>query len=103
RSTPSSTRSYPQMGKREKKVAADTARRTKGNKPLVPSTAVLPRVETSDDRICWRFCHVDQDGPWGFGELTIAELMTKLADFESMTLREIFNLGEEPGKHYDLA
>src|SRR5690606_20838174 len=70
---------------------------------FVASRTVLPRAETSDSRVAWRFCHVDHAGPWGFGTLTIAELMDKLAAFESMTCREIFDMGEEPGKHYDVA
>ncbi|MEZ0073582.1 hypothetical protein [Planotetraspora sp. GP83] len=89
------------MGSNKKKVSAPKA--AKGAKPFVASRSLLPRAETSDSRIAWRFCHVDHAGPWGFGDLTFAQIMDKLQAFESMTCREIFDNGEEPGKHYDVA
>jgi hypothetical protein len=90
------------MGKRKKQVSAPQAP-AKGRKPFVRSTSVLPRAATSDNRICWRFCHADNDGPWGFRDLPLTKIMIKLTDFETMTIQEIFDNGEEPGKHYDVA
>lgn len=64
---------------------------------------VLPDTATSNERVCWRFRHVDHDGPWGFDKVTpdaLCEILMKLADFESMTVNELFNQNEEPGKDY---
>lgn len=72
----------------------------------VPRLAVLPGAETSDSRICWRFCHVDHDGPWGFGKVDaqmLQWLLERLARFESMTMNELFHSGGYPGADYDVA
>jgi hypothetical protein len=64
----------------------------------------LPGASNSDERICWRFEHMDHDGPWGFNGLGDAgwrSLMTCLASFESMTMHEAFAMGG-PGKDYDI-
>lgn len=53
---------------------------------------LLPAAETSDERLCWRFTHVDHDGRWGFGNIEpplLTEILRKMADCESMTLYEI--------------
>ncbi|MFD0405567.1 hypothetical protein [Kitasatospora sp. NPDC127116] len=65
---------------------------------------VLPNSGNSADRICWRFTHVDHDGPWGLAKLSPAEmeyLLKKLADVEKQTVREIFNQSADLGKHYE--
>lgn len=92
--------------KRNKKVSAQHVGSGKGAKPFVSSASVLPNAETSGNRICWRFCHVDHDSPWAFDKMdapTLIWLMGRLSNFESMTVNEMFNNGEEPGKHYDVA
>ena len=64
----------------------------------------LPDSDSSGDRLCWRFRHVDHDGPWGFDRMTgdeLAGLMRSLAGFETMTMAEAFN-GGHPGKDYDI-
>lgn len=93
------------MGRnKQKKVAGQHTAGAKGPaKPFVSSAAVLPNADTSSQRISWRFCHVDFDGPWGFDGLSFAEIMDKLKSFESMTIHELFSKGDEPGKHYDVA
>lgn len=71
----------------------------------MPRRSLLPGAETSDKRICWRFRHVDHDGPWGLENVdgqTLRWLCERLAQFESMTVNEIFNNGDEPGKDYDV-
>jgi hypothetical protein len=63
----------------------------------------LPEENSSGDRLCWRFRHVDHDGPWGFGKVsteTFCEILKKLASFESMTANEAF--GGSPGKDYEV-
>ena len=68
------------------------------------STPELPGADSSGDRLCWRFKHVDHDGPWGFDRMTGAELrslMKSLAEFELMTMNEAFK-GGYPGKDYDI-
>lgn len=87
-----------------KKVAGQHTAGVRGPaKPFVLSAALLPNADTSNQRICWRFCHADSEGPWSFGTMTIAEIMDKLIAFETMTINELFTKGDEPGKHYDVA
>lgn len=72
----------------------------------VPTRSVLPGAETSDSRICWRFCHVDHDGPWGFEKVdpqTLRWLMERLSLVESMTINQLFHSGGYPGADYDVA
>ena len=88
------------MAKPRKRVSTPKVRAKE-----VPRPTALPGAETSDQRICWRFCHVDHDGPWGFGAVDgdrLRWLMERLAQFESMTVNEIFNNGGYPGKDYDV-
>ena len=71
-----------------------------------PHRLALPGAENSDARICWRFCHVDHDGPWGFGKVDapmLRDILDKLAHFESMTINELFNFSSYPGTDYDVA
>ncbi|MFF5261438.1 hypothetical protein ACFY4C_21045 [Actinomadura viridis] len=71
----------------------------------VPRRSALPGAETSDERICWRFCHVDHEGPWGFGHVdgeTLCWLMGRLGQFETMKINEIFSNSDYPGKHYEV-
>lgn len=66
----------------------------------------LPGASNSDKRLCWRFTHVDHEGPWGFSEVdteTFCGILRKLSDFESMTVAEVFHNGGYPGKEYDVA
>ncbi|SEG82315.1 hypothetical protein SAMN04489712_1158 [Thermomonospora echinospora] len=66
---------------------------------------MLPGAETSDHRICWRFTHVDHEGPWGFDKVepeTLRWLFDRLGQLETMTVNEIFNRGDYPGKDYDV-
>jgi hypothetical protein len=65
----------------------------------------LPGAGNSGDRLCWRFTHVDHDGPWGFSDTETAEfcgILRRLASFESMTVDEAFHRGDYPGKDYDV-
>lgn len=53
----------------------------------------------------WRFQLVDHDGPWGFDQIapdSTVGLLRKLANFESMTIGELFFRGDEPGKSYEV-
>ena len=65
----------------------------------------LPDSGSSGDRLCWRFRHVDHDGPWGFDLMAGADLralMETLAKFETMTMGEAFPGNGYPGKDYDI-
>lgn len=76
----------------------------RSDKPV--HSLALPGSGMSDKRPCWRFTHVDHDGPWGFAEVEPAELchiLRCLAKFETMTLNEIFHNGGYPGKDYEVA
>lgn len=67
---------------------------------------VLPGSDNSADRVCWRFTYVDHEGPWGFDKVdgeTLCWIMRRLAEFESMTINEIFNNRDYPGKDYEVA
>jgi hypothetical protein len=71
-----------------------------------PRLPELPHASTSAERICWRFTHVDHDGPWSFAALdddAWIALLGQLAQFETMTINELFHRGGYPGKAYDPA
>jgi hypothetical protein len=73
-------------------------------KTLGDIDAAIPGAGRSDERICWRFKHVDNDSPWGIDKLTpeeMTELLSKLQDVETQTINELFHNGDEPGKHYE--
>jgi hypothetical protein len=66
----------------------------------------LPGAESTSERLCWRFTHVDHDGRWGFDRIepaTLCRVLRKLGEFESMTVREVFLAGGYPGKEYDVS
>ncbi|WP_444962762.1 hypothetical protein [Nocardiopsis sp. M1B1] len=55
--------------------------------------------------MCWRFEHVDHEGPWGFSEVAgedLCDLLRKLWDFERMSVRELFHQSGGLAKSYDL-
>lgn len=92
------------MNKPKKVMPA--APRATSSKPFTDPRRLLPGHHTSSDRICWRFAHVDNEGPWGLSRLGPAELGALFAcmvKFETMTMMELFCRGEEPGKDYDVA
>jgi hypothetical protein len=63
------------------------------------------REEVMARRVHWRFSDVDHDGHWSFSTMTprdLVEVLQRLGSFESMTVREIFFTGDDPGKHYDV-
>ena len=65
----------------------------------------LPGSNTSGERLCWRFSHVDHEGPWNFDGLDDGgwrELMRCLANFETMTMGEAFPGNGYPGKDYNV-
>lgn len=86
-------------GQSVKKVPSRNPGPVKG----APKTPILPDAETSDKRICWRFRHIDHEGPWSFANVdasTWQSILRKLADFESMTVTEAFC--GNPGKDYEI-
>ncbi|MFD1547063.1 hypothetical protein [Nonomuraea guangzhouensis] len=88
-----------------KKLSAKHAVPQHRDKQFISPRSVLPDAESSDKRISWRFRHVDHDGPWGFDKVdgpTLCWIMERLAQFESMTINELFNNGGYPGKDYDV-
>jgi len=71
-----------------------------------PRLPELPGASNSSDRICWRFTHVDHDGPWSFASLDAdgwRGLLGQLTQFETMTIAELFHRGDYPGKGYEPA
>jgi hypothetical protein len=93
-------------GKRgAKKPVHVPVQRGPSGKPLGDLKALLPSASGSESRICWRFTHLDDDGPWGLGGLSQAEtveLLTAMTKFESQTINELFHTGEWPGKCHDV-
>ncbi|MBF0673178.1 MAG: hypothetical protein IR160_11405 [Salinibacterium sp.] len=54
-------------------------------------------------RLVWRFGEIDSGGSWppaAIGFDAMGDLLKKMADYESMTLGEIFRPGSEHGKRY---
>jgi len=93
-----------------KKTPRKAARAAAQAVPARPAKQVhdlsLPGAANSEERLCWRFTHVDHDGPWGFSEIepsVLPRILGHLANFESMTLNEVFHHGGYPGKDYDVA
>ena len=67
---------------------------------------LLPSGDRSEERICWRFTHLDPEGPWclaGLEQSEILGLLTAMSQFESQTINELFHKGEWPGKCHDVA
>jgi hypothetical protein len=90
------------MARKDKKRPNPVPPAAKQPPRLLPG---LPGSSNSEDRLCWRFTHVDNDGPWGFGSLNataIGGLLAQLVQFEKMTVHEAFHQGDYPGKCYDL-
>lgn len=87
--------------------ATPQLRRSGKGVPLpLPRQRGLPGAGNSQERLCWRFTHLDNDGPWGFTNadiVTVCDVLRKLASFETMTVAEVFHRGDEPGKDYDVA
>ncbi|QYA94765.1 hypothetical protein KZO11_14225 [Streptomyces anulatus] len=78
-------------GRAKKKLALPPSGAAQG-KRVGDVRSLLPGAAASDDRVCWRFTHVDHDGPWGFDSMdpaTLCEVLTKLRDCETMTLNEL--------------
>lgn len=90
-------------GKPKKKLALPPGSVASGKRTGDPAS-LLPGAATSGDRLCWRFTHVDHDGPWGFNGMepdVLCEVLRKLADCESMTVAELRNTWRL-FKEYDL-
>ncbi|TFI30120.1 hypothetical protein [Streptomyces sp. 4R-3d] len=80
-------------GKAKKKLALPPSADVSAKRIGDPSR-LLPAADTSSDRLCWRFTHVDHGGRWGFANVEpelLCEILKKLADCESMTMNEIRN------------
>jgi hypothetical protein len=91
-------------GKAKKKLALPPSQMASGKRTGDPSS-LLPSSRNSDDRICWRFTHLDDEGPWGLAPLDHARVLGLLAEmvkFESQTINELFHRGEWPGKCHDV-
>ncbi|WP_155988904.1 hypothetical protein [Nocardiopsis sp. CNT312] len=70
-----------------------------------PDPGRLPRADSSHERMCWRFEHVDHEGPWGFARVSgqdLCDLLRKLRDFERMSVRELFHQSGGLAKSYDV-
>ncbi|WP_406731779.1 hypothetical protein [Streptomyces sp. NBC_01794] len=79
-------------GRAKKKMALPPGGPLQGKRLGDVRGSLLPDAVASEDRVCWRFSHVDHDGRWGFDRMdtvTLCEVLTKLAACESMTLNEL--------------
>jgi hypothetical protein len=78
---------------------------TTARRKTLPAPRALPEASTSNERLCWRYRHADHGGPWCFHNAAgdgFCGLLTRLANFESMTVNEAFHQGDYPGKDYDV-
>jgi hypothetical protein len=88
-----------------------------GGWPKTPHAAVaqgVPRkqpqmrkfaVAEPDGKVVVQFGRFDVDGPWCLSKITPDDhrnVLTKIRDIETMTVKEVFNNTEEPGKDYDV-
>jgi hypothetical protein len=92
-------------GGKNKKLTKPDGRAAEGKRTGDPAS-LLPSASNSDERICWRFTHLDSAGPWGLAHLDHERVQTLLAEmvkFESQTIKELFMQGEWPGKCHDVA
>ncbi|MEU9857248.1 hypothetical protein [Streptomyces sp. NPDC047974] len=77
-----------------KKKLGSLPKAARGKPVVVPTQGRLPDAHTSEQRLAWRFSHVDHDGRWGLDKIdqqTFGELLEKLRDFERFTLNELRN------------
>ncbi|WP_445520486.1 hypothetical protein [Streptomyces sp. NEAU-174] len=91
-------------GKAKKKLQVPSARVAEQKRTGDPAS-LLPSASNSEERVCWRFTHLDLDGPWGLTQLDHERLLTLITDmrkFESLTINELFHQGEWPGKCHDV-
>lgn len=68
-----------------------------------PAVLDIENTEVLSRRLVWRFSDVDARGPWPpaeIGSQALGELLKKMANYESMTIGEIFGAGSEHGKRY---
>jgi len=89
------------VSKAKRKPAAQPSKRKETPRNLPE----LPGADNSDTRLCWRFTHVDNEGPWGLSRLEMAvvtQLLGHLTKFEKMTINEAFHNGGYPGKDYEV-
>jgi hypothetical protein len=74
-------------------------------KPFTDPSDLLPAAHTSTERLCWRFTHIDHDGPWGTARIdhtTLLSLIQGLTPFESMKINDLFHGAQPRGKSYDI-
>lgn len=79
-------------GRAKKKLALPPGGQLQGKRVGDVRRSLLPEAVASQDRLCWRFSHVDHDGRWGFGSMdtaTLCQVLKKLSDCESMTLNDL--------------
>ncbi|MBR8638644.1 hypothetical protein KEF29_03355 [Streptomyces tuirus] len=92
-------------GKPKKKLALPPGSVASGKRTGDP-VSLLPSSSSSEERICWRFTHLDREGPWGLAPLDHERVQALIADmvkFENQTINELFHQGEWPGKCHDVA
>lgn len=92
-------------GKPKKKLALPSGGVAAGKRTGDPSS-LLPSSSSSEERICWRFTHLDREGPWGLAPLDherVQALIVDMVKFENQTINELFHQGEWPGKCHDVA
>ncbi|WP_189209036.1 hypothetical protein [Actinokineospora fastidiosa] len=66
-----------------------------------PRRALTP--SEPEGKLVVLFSRIDLDGPWCLTKISQTDhrnLLSRIQSFETMTVREAFNHGEEPGKDY---
>jgi hypothetical protein len=80
--------------KAQKRLAAVPGASAARKKTATDPKLLLPGSELSEQRMCWRFEHVDHEGRFGFDKvdgLTLRMILERLAAIEKMTMHELRN------------
>lgn len=91
---------WPRPGREKQPPAPDVAESSK----TVPKLD-LDHPEVTRRRLVWRFQEVDVAGEWPpaeIGAAALGNLLEKMAQYESMTVGEIFKQGSQHGKRYEV-
>lgn len=72
-----------------------------------PVVAPAPDTDVLERCPVWRFSGADLEGVWAVQGLAdgdvLEDVLDKMADFESMTIKQLFHTGGHPGKLYEVS
>lgn len=92
--------------KNAKRPAVEAGLRAPGRKAIPPAARAALLQPRTSGTIVIRWTSFDYEGPFCLGKsdaATIVDVLMKLRNFESLTIRELFRPGSEHGKTYAVA